>query len=35
MYLVFEYLEMDLKKKIDQLGAGNTFNQKVIKSFMY
>ena len=25
MYLVFEYLEMDLKKKIDNLGTGNLF----------
>lgn len=35
MYLVFEYLEMDLKKKIDTLGAGNTFNIKTIKYYMY
>ena len=25
MYLVFEYLEMDLKKRIDSLGQGNIF----------
>ena len=25
MYLVFEFLEMDLKKKIDNLGPGNVF----------
>ena len=35
MYLVFEFLEMDLKKKIDSLGPGNVFPAKVIKSFMY
>lgn len=31
MYLVFEYLEMDLKKKIDTLGPGNCFNTTIIK----
>jgi serine/threonine protein kinase len=35
MYLVFEYLEMDLKKKIDSLGPGNTFHPKIVKSYMY
>jgi hypothetical protein len=35
MYLVFEYLEMDLKKKIDSLGPGNTFPPKIVKSYMY
>ena len=35
MYLVFEYLEMDLKKKIDSLGHGNCFPPKVVKSYMY
>lgn len=35
MYLVFEYLEMDLKKKLDTLGAGNLLTQETIKSFMY
>jgi serine/threonine protein kinase len=34
MYLVFEYLEMDLKKKIDTLGAGNSFSSPVIKNYM-
>lgn len=31
MYLVFEYLEMDLKKKIDNLGPGNCFPQNYVK----
>ena len=35
MYLVFEFLEMDLKRKIDSLGPGNLFPPKLIKSFMY
>lgn len=35
MYLVFEYLEMDLKKKIDNLGPGNSFAQPIVKSFIY
>lgn len=35
MYLVFEYLEMDLKKKIDSLGAGNSFSSVIVKSYMY
>lgn len=35
MYLVFEYLEMDLKKKIDNLGAGNSFAGTIIKHYMY
>ncbi len=34
MYLVFEYLEMDLKKKIDTLGAGNSFSSVIIKKYM-
>jgi len=35
MYLVFEYLEMDLKKKIDTLGAGNSFPSNTIKHYVY
>lgn len=35
MYLVFEYLEMDLKKKIDTLGAGNSFAPAVIKNYLF
>jgi serine/threonine protein kinase len=35
MYLVFEYLEMDLKKKIDSLGTVNTFSPKTVKHYMY
>lgn len=35
MYLVFEYLEMDLKKRLDTVGAGNLLSPGVIKSLMY
>jgi len=35
MYLIFEYLEMDLKKKIDSLGPGNIFSAADVKSYMY
>jgi len=35
MYLVFEYLEMDLKKKIDNLGPGNSFPPAIVKSYLY
>jgi len=35
MYLVFEYLEMDLKRKLDTLGAGNLLPPEIIKSYMY
>ena len=35
MYLVFEYLEMDLKRKLDILGPGNLLPQKTIKSYMH
>lgn len=35
MYLVFEFLEMDLKRKLDSLGPGNLLPSKVIKSYMY
>ena len=35
MYLVFEYLEMDLKKKIDSLGPGNSLPPSIIKSYMF
>lgn len=35
MYLVFEYLELDLKKKIDTLISGQHFSPKMVKWFMY
>jgi serine/threonine protein kinase len=35
MYLVFEYLECDLKRKIDSVGPGNLLPPKLIKSYMY
>ena len=35
MYLVFEYLEMDLKQKLDALGPGNLLPPMMIKSFIY
>lgn len=35
MYLVFEYLEMDLKRKLDSVGAGNLLPPETVKSYMY
>jgi serine/threonine protein kinase len=35
MYLVFEYLELDLKKKIDTLISGVCFNPQLIKWYMH
>lgn len=35
MYLVFEFLEQDLKKRLDMLGPGNLLPPKLLKSFMY
>lgn len=35
MYLVFEYLERDLKSKLDMLGAGNLLPPTIIKSYMF
>ena len=35
MYLVFEYLEMDLKRKLDLVGPGNLLPPETIKSYMY
>lgn len=31
MYLVFEFLEMDLKRKLDLLGPGNLLSPDMIK----
>jgi serine/threonine protein kinase len=35
MYLVFEYLEMDLKRKLDTLGSGKLLPPASIKAYMY
>lgn len=35
MYLVFEYLEKDLKKKIDSLPQGSVFEVQQIKWYLY
>ncbi|XP_023943752.2 cyclin-dependent kinase 1-like [Bicyclus anynana] len=35
LYLIFEFLTMDLKKYIDTLGAGNFMDPKTVKSYLY
>ncbi len=35
MYLVFEYLDLDLKKKIDTLMSGSYFSPQLVKWYMY
>jgi cyclin-dependent kinase 2 len=35
MYLVFEYMELDLKKKIDTLISGQCFPPMLVKWYMY
>jgi len=35
MYLVFEYLDLDLKKKIDTLLSGSYFSPQLVKWYMY
>lgn len=35
MYLVFEFMELDLKKKIDTLLSGQYFPPQLVKWFMY
>lgn len=35
LYLVFEYLDMDLKKYIERLGDGNYLAPDVVKSYVY
>eukprot|EP00347_Sterkiella_histriomuscorum_P006086 403354120 len=35
MYLVTEYLEVDMQKKILNLGSGNSFARPIIKSYLY
>lgn len=35
MYLVFEFLEMDLKRKLDTLTPGTLLHSKIIKHYMY
>jgi serine/threonine protein kinase len=35
MYLVFEFMELDLKKKIDTLLSGQYFPPMLVKWFLY
>ena len=35
MYLVFEYLDLDLKKKIDLLLSGTCFTPQLVKWYMH
>lgn len=35
MYLVFEYLDLDLKKKIDKLISGTCFSPQIVKWYMH
>ena len=35
MYLVFEFLDIDLKKKLDSLTPGNLLTPKLVKHYMY
>lgn len=35
LYLVFEFLSMDLKKYLDSLDSGKYLEQKKVKSYLY
>lgn len=35
LYLIFEYLTMDLKKYMDTLGSGKLMNPSVVKCYLY
>lgn len=35
LYLVFEFLSMDLKKYMDSIPSGQTLDKKLVKSYMY
>ncbi|XP_053985807.1 cyclin-dependent kinase 1-like [Hylaeus anthracinus] len=35
LYLIFEYLTMDLKKYMDSLGPGKVLEPKMVKSYLY
>lgn len=35
LYLIFEYLTMDLKKFMDTLGSGKLMNPSVVKCYLY
>lgn len=35
LYLIFEYLTMDLKKYMDTLGNGKLMEPKMVKSYLY
>lgn len=35
LYLIFEFLSMDLKKYMDQLGQGKLLSPELVKSYLY
>lgn len=35
LYLIFEYLTMDLKKYMDSLGNGKLMDPELVKSYLY
>ena len=35
LYLIFEYLTMDLKKYMDNIGSGELMNPSVVKCYLY
>lgn len=35
LYLIFEFLSMDLKKYIDSLGSGNLMQPELVKSYLF
>lgn len=35
LYLIFEYLTMDLKKYMDTLGSGKLMDPKMVKSYLF
>lgn len=35
LYLIFEYLNMDLKRYMDSLGSGKMLEPKTVKSYLY
>ncbi|KAJ8678337.1 hypothetical protein QAD02_014124 [Eretmocerus hayati] len=35
LYLIFEYLTMDLKKYMDSLGSGKLLDSSIVKSYLY
>lgn len=35
LYLIFEYLTMDLKKYMDNIGSGKLMNPSTVKCYLY